>query len=204
MVFTMHYCKSKFANFLRVIGFMLALMGSLQAAEITQFQTERSDEGVLVSTQVRFDMPLVMEDTLAKGIPLFFVMEGQVVRERWYWIDKKICTSERRIRLAFQPLMRRWRLTISNGAGADSNLGLLLNQSFDSLGQALASLKRVARWNICDANELDAGQRYRVEFKFRLDVNELPRPFQIGALGQSDWDIAASISQTLPMTVVSK
>lgn len=205
MVFTMLYWKNHWKNgFLNL--FILLVMGcavfwhnGVLAAEIAQFQAERNEEGVLVSSQVRFDIPSVVEDTLSKGIPLFFVMDGAVVRERWYWIDKKVCTAERRIRLAFQPLTRRWRLSVATGS-SDSTLGLTLSRNFDSLSEALSSLKRVARWNICDANtlgELDAGSRYRVDFRFRLDVNELPRPFQIGAIGQADWDISASMSQVL-------
>jgi hypothetical protein len=190
----MPYWKNGFINFLILCAVWVCSV--VQAAEITPFQAERSDEGVLLSAQVRFDMPSVMEDMLTKGIPLFFVMEGHVVRERWYWMDKKVCTSERRIRLAFQPLMRRWRLSVATGSW-DSTLGLTLSRNFDSLAQALTSLKRVARWNICDASELEAGQRYRVDFRFRLDVNELPRPFQIGAIGQTDWDISAFTSQPL-------
>jgi hypothetical protein len=204
MVFTMRYWKNGKhwirSIFVACITFMAVLfLGMAQAAEIAPFQVERSDEGVLLSAQVRFDIPNVIEDTLSKGIPLFFVMEGQVVRERWYWMDKKVCASERRIRLAFQPLMRRWRLSVATGS-LDSTLGLTLSRNFSSLGEALTSLKRVARWNICDTNslgELDSGSRYRVDFRFRLDVNELPRPFQIGAIGQADWDITAFTSQPL-------
>jgi hypothetical protein len=36
-----------------------------------------------------------------------------------------------------------------------------------------------------------------VEFRFRLDMSQLPRPFQIGTLGQSDWNISASSRQPL-------
>lgn len=199
MVFTMLYWKNHWKNGLISL---FSLYTIAQAAEISQFQAERTEDGVLVSSQVRFDIPSVVEDTLSKGIPLFFVMDGAVVRERWYWIDKKVCASERRIRLAFQPLTRRWRLSVASGSSgsSDGTLGLNLSRNFASLGEALSSLKRVARWNICDANalgELDAGSRYRVDFRFRLDVNELPRPFQIGAIGQADWDISAFMSQPL-------
>ncbi len=198
MAFTMRYWKNG-KNWIHSLFIAFLLLGSVQAADLAQFQAERSDEGVLLSAQVRFDMSNVIEDTLSKGIPLFFVMDGQVVRERWYWIDKKVCGSERRVRLAFQPLMRRWRLSVATGS-FDSTLGLTLSRNFESLGEALSSLKRVARWNICDTSalgELDSGSRYRVDFRFRLDVNELPRPFQIGAIGQTDWDITAFTSQPL-------
>jgi len=30
-----------------------------------------------------------------------------------------------------------------------------------------------------------------VVFRFRLDTSQLPRPFQIGVVGHSDWNISA-------------
>lgn len=171
------------------------------APEVTSFQAERNDDGVVISAQLQFDLPSVVEDVLGKGIPIFFAMEADVSRERWYWSDKKVCSGDRRVRLAYQPLTRRWRLNVTNGAGQDVTQGLALNQSFDTLAQALNGIKRVSGWAICDANDTDAEHKYRVNFRFRLDLTQLPRPFQIGALGQSEWDIAASsYGSLLPAT----
>ena len=167
--------------------------------DITQYQVERVDDDVVISAQVAFELPTAVEDALLKGIPLFFVMEGVVLRERWYWYDKKISSVERHMRLAYQPLTRRWRLNVTAGAGRDPGLGLALNQSFETLSQVLSAIKRVSRWKLADANELDGNQKYRIDFRFRLDLNQLPRPFQIGALGQSDWDIAASSSSVFSL-----
>jgi len=165
--------------------------------EITQFQVERVDEEVVISAQMAFELPPAVEDALLKGIPLFFVIEADVMRERWYWYDKKIIAVERHMRLAYLPLTRRWRLNVTAGAGRDAGVGLALNQSFDTLSQVMAAIKRVSRWKIAESSDLDANQKYKVDFRFRLDLNQLPRPFQIGALGQSDWDIVAATSSVL-------
>jgi hypothetical protein len=164
------------------------------ATEITQYQVERLEDEIVVSAQVAFELPSAVEEALLKGVPLYFVNEAEILRERWYWYDKKISTVERHLRLAYQPLTRRWRLNVTAGAGRDVSLGLALNQSFDTLAQVFSAIKRVSRWKIADASEIDPGQKYKIEFRFRLDLNQLPRPFQIGALGQSDWDIAATSS----------
>ena len=168
------------------------------ATEITQYQVERLDDEVLVSAQMAFELPAAVEDALLKGIPLFFVIEADVLRERWYWYDKKIVSVGRHMRLAYQPLTRRWRINVTAGGGKDVSPGLALNQGFDTLGQALAAIKRVSRWKIADASELDPAQKYKVDFRFRLDLTQLPRPFQIGALGQTDWDISATFNSMLP------
>jgi len=178
---------------------VLMLLGGVaqaqNATEISQYQVERVDDEVLVSAQISFELPSTVEDALLKGIPMFFVTEAELLRERWYWYDKKLSTVERHMRLAYQPLTRRWRLNVTAGA---ANQGLASNQSFESLAEALAAVRRISRWKIADASDLDGSPKYRVDFRFRLDLSQLPRPFQIGALGQSDWDLAAVAS-----TVVS-
>ena len=171
-------------------------------ADVTQYQVESLDDEVLVSAQVAFELPSAVEEALLKGIPMFFVTEAQVLRERWYWYDKKIATVQRHMRLAYQPLTRRWRLNFTAGAGRESSVGLALNPSFETLEDAMSAIKRVSRWKIADVSDLDSGVKYKVDFNFRLDLSQLPRPFQIGALGQSDWDLAANTSTSLTLAAV--
>ena len=160
--------------------------------EISGLRAERSEEDWLLSAQLQFELPTAVEDALLKGIPMVFVASADVLKERWYWSDKKMFSAERHMRLAYQPLTRRWRLNISSGAAISNGVGLALNQSFDTLAQALSAIKRLAKWKIADAADLETGAKYKLDFRFRLDMGQLPRPFQIGALGQTDWDISAS------------
>ncbi|GAC1609035.1 MAG: DUF4390 domain-containing protein [Ramlibacter sp.] len=165
------------------------------AAEITQLQVERTDEGVLLSAAVRFDMPHVIEDALLKGIPMFFVAEAVLYRDRWYWYDRDVAHASRHMRLSYQPLTRRWRLTIS--ANVIGNSGVALGQSFETQEEAMAAVLRISRWKIAEANDVNADERHNVQFRFRLDVSQLPRPFQIGAVGQADWNISVQRNQRL-------
>jgi hypothetical protein len=193
-----HCCKSKlFNSVLRLLLACLCLAAGLVhaqvATDITQLRLERSDDEWQVSAQLQFEVPAAVEEALLKGIPMVFVFNADVLRERWYWwYDKKVVSTERQLRLAYQPLTRHWRLNVSNGTLSPSGVGLVLNQSFDSLAQALSVIKRLSKWKVADANELDSSVKYKLDFRFRLDLGQLPRPFQIGALGLSDWDIAAS------------
>ena len=167
--------------------------------DVTQYQVERLNEEVTVSAQVTFDLPPAVEDALLKGVPLSFVTEAAIVRERWYWYDKTLVSAQRHMRLAYQPLTRRWRLNIASGAGREPSVGLALNPSFDTLEDALSAIKRVSRWKVADVADLESGLKYKVNFSFRLDISQLPRPFQIGAMGQSDWDLSASSNTTLTL-----
>lgn len=161
-------------------------------ASVSSLQVERGDGGVFLNAQLAFDLPAPIEDVLLKGIPLFFVVEAEVRRDRWYWYDKKLAVAIRQIRLAYQPLTRRWRLNVSSGAGNFSGgLGGGLPQYFDTLAEAMSRVQRITRWRIVELAELDPDVLHTVELSFRLDISQLPRPFQIGLIGQNDWDISA-------------
>ncbi len=175
----------------------LVMAGQVLATEVEQLKMERSDGGVYLSATVRFDLPLAVEDALLKGIPMFFVAEADVFRDRWYWYDKRVTTATRTMRLAFQPLTRRWRLNVLPGAISVTGLRASFSQNYDSLPDAIASIQRFSRWRIADAAEIEPDARHNVEFRFRLDLSQLPRPFQIGVAGQKDWTIAVETSRQL-------
>lgn len=160
--------------------------------EINQMQIERNDSGVFFSANLKFELPSLVEDALHKGIPMFFVAEIEVLRDRWYWSDKAVASQARYMRLAYQPLTRRWRLNVGPTAMGNSGLGVVLNQNFESLADALANMQRFSRWRIADAADVDFDGKTHAEFSFRLDVSQLPRPFQIGAMGQSDWNLSGN------------
>ena len=159
--------------------------------EILQLELERQVDGLYLTAAMQFELSPVIEDALQKGVPMYFVAEADLYRNRRYWYDKKIANAERHVRLAYQPLTRRWRITVA--AGLISGTGLGLNQIFDTLPDAIAAVKRLSRWKIADAADLDSDQKVNLDFRFRMDLTQLPRPFQIGALGQTDWNISTSL-----------
>lgn len=179
---------------LLVVGLARADLG-----EVTQLRLERTDEGVLLSSAVRFDLPPSVEDALLKGIPMFFVAEASLLRDRWYWYDKQVASAERHMRLSYQPLTRRWRLQVS--AQPIGSSGQALGQSFETQEEALDAVKHVARWKIADIADIEPDAKYNVDFRFRLDVSQLPRPFQIGAVGHADWNISAARTQRMTLEV---
>ena len=204
--FITHYLKSKRLNLIGLLALLCLFVSHLGsahaepgAAEVTAFRIERSSDAVLLSATVRFELSSAVEDALLKGVAVIFVAQADVFRDRWYWMKKKVASAERHMRLAYQPLTRRWRLSQSSGLQNNSGLGVSLNQNFDTLADALAAVQRQSRWKIADLSDIDAEQRHIIEFKFHLDVAQLPRPLQIGTLGQSDWDIAASTTRVLVM-----
>ena len=170
-------------------------------AELSALELERTDEGLFLSATIRIELPAVVDDVLRKGIPVFFVAEAELRRGRWYWYDKRILTTARHMRLAYQPLLRRWRLQVATQPIGNNGLGVTLSQNFESLPDALASIQRFSRWKIADVSDLEPGAGYNVDFQFRLDVSQLPRPFQIGALGQTEWNLSVGRNQKVPAEI---
>lgn len=173
----------------------LPVRAEAATAEVAQLRLERAADGLLLTATVNFKLSSSVEDALLKGVAVSFVAEAEVLRERWYWADKRVASAARHMRLSFHPLTRRWRLGLASGASGSDGAGVALNLNFDTLDEALAAIRRVTGWRIAELAELEADARHRLEFRFRLDASQLPRPMQIGVLGQSDWNIAAALTQ---------
>jgi len=151
---------------------------------------QRTSDGLYLSARLEVAPSAAVEDALLRGVPLYFVWQAEVLRDRWYWSDKRVASAQRTLRLVYQPLTRRWRVSLSNNAEAGrggAGLSYALHQNFDDLSDALAGVSRVLRWRIAEADALTAGGGQRVELAFRLDLSLLPRPFQIGMANQPEW-----------------
>jgi hypothetical protein len=174
-----------------------AVMAQSDAPEAPGLRVERADDALYLAASLNFSLPDLAEDALNKGIPMFFVMEAQVLRDRWYWSDRVVAEATRYMRLTYQPLTRRWRLNTSTVPFTNSGLGVVLGQNFDDLDEALSAMRRVSRWRIGSADAIDPDAAHTVQLRFRLDMSQLPRPLQIGAVGRSDWNLLVSRIQRI-------
>ena len=100
---------------------LLLLWGSLTQAhadtvipDISSMQLTRTDEGLFLSANLQFELPGQVEDALRQGIPMYFVADAQVQRERWYWSDQQLGVATRYFRLTHQTMKLLWRVHMSN------------------------------------------------------------------------------------------
>lgn len=200
----MHCCKrlctKAWLGLLLLLGLFIAAPAFADELPPSKpiLELKRGDDAILLSTQFDLTLPSVVEEALNKGIPIYFSMSARLLRERWYWTNEVLSVTRRQIRLAYHPLTRRWRSSIVTDDQADGNQGLSFEQSYESLESAMSAIRRVSGWPVAEGVKPSADQRYRVDFVFELDVNRLPRPLQIGTLGQSDWKVSVRIVQPLP------
>lgn len=156
---------------------LLLAAGSAQAqsVELKSLKLERRDAELTLEFNARLSLSPAIEDALQRGVPMYFAANTVVYRNRWYWRDERITRVSRNWRLAYQPLTGGWRVSLVGG----------LSQGYVTLAEALASLSRVSGWRLLDGEKLEPGERYYVDFSFRLDNSQLPQPMQIDLGG--DW-----------------
>ncbi|HKT98855.1 MAG TPA: DUF4390 domain-containing protein [Paraburkholderia sp.] len=134
------------------------------------------------SLDARFDFELnsSLEDAVNKGIPLYFTTDFELTRPRWYWFDEQPVSVSQSIRLSFQPLTREYR--VSSGG---------LQLGFSTLADALAVIKHVTSWHVIDSKQVNPGETYTASVRMQLDVALMPKPFQIDAVNNRDWNLAS-------------
>ena len=166
-----------------VAGFgLLAASPALRAqgVELATLQVNRAEGTLNLEFVARVSLPKAVEDALQRGVPLYFVAEARLLRNRWYWRDERVARIARSWRVAYQPLTNTWRV----GLGG-------LHQTHPTLLEALTTASRSAGWKLADLAALDPDSRYYVEFSYRLDTSQLPGPMQFGLGGQGDWSVGA-------------
>jgi hypothetical protein len=126
-----------------------------------------------------FNVPLTpaLEEAVRRGVPLYFVLEFELVRPRWWWTDERLAERSIVFRLAYHALTRQFRL------GFDG-----LTQTFDSLDEATRTMASVRNWRVADVSRVPRGTSYEARVRLRLDASQLPKPFQVNAITNRDWN----------------
>jgi len=145
-------------------------------SELVAFEIVHNEEGVLLTYAVNVDLSRSVDDALTKAVPLYFVAEAEVFRDRWYWRDLRVANAVRTWRIVYQPLTTTYRVTFAGRS-----------QNYTTREEAFTAISRGARWKVAEPGQIEDGSRHYVEFSFRLDTSLLPRPMQIGIGGQADW-----------------
>lgn len=150
--------------------------------EVREPQITLSEDGYALAADFRFDLNSRLEEAVNRGVVLYFVADFELTRERWYWLDEKLVSRSLTYRLSYHALTRQYRLSTGG-----------LHQSFETLNEALRVLRRLRNWQVIDRDEkiVVPGGTYQAAVRLRLDFNQLPRPFQISALGNKDWSLAS-------------
>jgi len=170
----------------RIIHFVLLLLCcTLARADeigVRRVELVPADEGgYMLSADFDVELSERLENVLSKGVPLHFILEFECEQPRWYWFDKDVKTKKLETRLVFHALTRSYRL--SSGTQ---------HQNFSNASEALKALGAVRNWYVFSPTDLAPQSSYVVGVRFSLDINQLPKPFQLSALTNSEWVLAST------------
>ena len=168
-------------HWLLLLVFMPVLAWTAEI-DIANAQLSAGEDGYALSADFRFELSPRLEEAVNKGVVLYFVVDYEMTKARWYWLDEKLVNRSLTYSLSYHALTRQYRLSTGG-----------LHQSFTTLSDALAVLSRLRNWVVVDKADkgVRAGEPYQAALRLRLDITQLPRPFQISALGNKDWSLAA-------------
>jgi hypothetical protein len=152
-----------------------ALAARAEEIEVRNAQLVPQEEGVLLNADFAFDFSPRLAEMVANGVPLYFVVEFELTRPRWWWFDDKAAAKRMQLRLSYHALSRQYRLSTG-----------LLQQQFGTLEEALHVLRRVRNWLVVDRSVLLADANHEAAVRMRLDTALLPKPFQLSALTSRD------------------
>lgn len=176
-------CK-RMSKPLGLLGWLLllclaAMPPALADNQIRNAEILSTEDGYVVNTDIDLTLSNRLEEAVRRGVSLYFVVEIEITRARWYWFDEALVRRTLNYRISYHPITRSYRLTIGS-----------LHQNFDTLEEAFRTMLRIRNWSIAERNELRLGQSYDVALRMALDTTQLPKPFQVTAIGSRDWNLS--------------
>jgi hypothetical protein len=176
------------SRFFRLLACQLLLVfacATAQAADgidITLAKIEASDEGYRLGANYSFDLNRDLEEALQHGVKLYFTTEIELTRPRWYWRDDRAVSSKRTVSISYDVLLRQYY--VSTGGS--------VQQTFQTLDEAMFQIRRPGRWVIAPKSALKSGESYEVTLRMYMNRDLLQKPLQVNALSNSDWNLASN------------
>ena len=165
--------------FLMVLG-VFSTTVSAEGIKIKSFELEKADNDWLLNATFQIELSPGLEDAVQKGVVLYFQTEFDLMRSRWYWFDEKSALVQRQTRLSYQPLTQQYRIA-SEG----------FTFSAKTMSEALQAVGSIGGWRVIDGTQLDSSKSYTASMRMSLDLSKLPKPFQVNALNNREWNVSS-------------
>jgi Domain of unknown function (DUF4390) len=162
-------------RFLALLACFAATAARADDAEVREVRLRAVEDGLVLDADFEFELTPRLADVVANGVPLYFLVEFELGRRRWYWLDEKAASKKLQLRLSYHPLSRQYRLSTGQ-----------LQQNFANVDEALNVLRHVRNWLVVDRTVGFYDADYEAAVRLRLDTALLPKPFQLSALTSRD------------------
>jgi Domain of unknown function (DUF4390) len=162
-----------------ISGLLMLLLAAApahpQEIEVREVALRSVEDGLALDVDFGFELTPRLAEVVANGVPLYFSVDFELTRRRWYWFDETAASQRLSLRLSYHALSRQYRLSTG-----------LLQQSFPTLEEALNVLQRVRNWLVVDRTVRLSDADYEAAVRMRLDTALLPKPFQLSAMTGRD------------------
>lgn len=159
---------------------LFSAAASAEGIKIKSAELERVDNDWLLNATFQIELTPGLEDALQKGVVLYFQIEFDLTRSRWYWFDEKPALAIKQTRLSYQPMTQQYRIA-SEG----------FTFSAKTISEALQTVGSIGGWRVIDNNQIDSSKSYIAALRMTLDLSKLPKPFQVNALNNRDWNVSS-------------
>jgi hypothetical protein len=141
---------------------------------------ELTDEGWQLNSEFNITFSPRLEEAVNRGVPLYFVVEFEIARPRWYWFDERPIQLSQTYKISYTPLLRQYRISVGSAS-----------QNFTRFDEVTRVLSRLRGLPVASKNGLASGVAYQASVRMRLDTAQLPKPFQFDAISSRDWSLAS-------------
>lgn len=162
-----------------LVPFLFGQAAHASDARIVRAEIVRGDGGgYVLNADIDIELNPRLADAVRRGVSLYFTTELRIERPRWYWLNELAVERSLEYRLSYHAITRSYRLSIGS-----------FHQSFEKLEAALNTMQRVRNWQVAEVDQVVAGVSHEAALRFRLDTSQLPKPFQVTAIGSRDWNL---------------
>jgi Domain of unknown function (DUF4390) len=158
----------------------IALPATADEIPVKSASLRVDDDEVLLSADFDLSLTPALEQALDKGIALYFTIDFELSRTRAFWFPEKVAQWSITYRVSYSALTRQYR--VASGP---------LGQTFESLDDVERFIGRVASRPVAQASDVAKDAAYEAAVRMKLDINQLPKPFQLNALASREWQLAS-------------
>lgn len=176
----MSQCIKQFTLRILIALSLFSAIANAEGIKLKSAELERVDNDWLLNATFKIELSPGLEDAVQKGVVLYFQTEFDVTRSRWYWFDEKPAIAQRLTRLSYQPMTQQYRIA-SEG----------FTFSAKTIFEALQTVGSIGGWRVIDGSQIDASKSYTAALRMTLDLSKLPKPFQVNALNNRDWNVTS-------------
>jgi hypothetical protein len=166
--------------FLLLILLLPVTIAQAEDIRIKSVNVAAVEQNYVISVDAEIALNATLEQALEKGIVLYFVTKLSLVDSRWFWLNDEVARGKLRVGLRYYALTRQYHLNYPS-----------FSQSFNTLKEALQVLGQLREYPLTVKSELKQDVDYIASLRIWLDLTRMPKPFQVEALGSSQWNLSS-------------